>query len=112
MTSDEQLEGLLHKMRSVAPEYAKAKADRVYLEQFRKSKKAMLFRDAPSGTVADKENYAYSHAEYLQIIDGLREATKIEEELKIRLKAAELSVEIWRTQQANMRSEKQGYGAQ
>lgn len=85
--------------------YAKAKADRVFLEQFRKSKKALLYQDAPDGTVESKNCYAYAHQEYLELLQGLREAVEKEEKYKFELKAAELRIETWRTMQANQRKE-------
>ncbi len=48
-----------------AKAYAQAKAEVTYLEQYRKSKKAILFASAMGNTIADKESYAYSHPEYL-----------------------------------------------
>jgi len=38
-----------------APRYAKAKAERIYIEQYRKSLKAILFTESDSKTVADRE---------------------------------------------------------
>ena len=85
--------------------YAHAKSCRVYIEQYRKSKKAMLIQEAPKGTMLEKESFAYSHPEYLELLEGLREAVESEEKYKYELKAAELRVETWRTMQANMRKE-------
>jgi hypothetical protein len=98
------VEKALEHMRSQAANLAKAKADRIYLEQFRKSKKAMLFSECEDGTVAAKDNYAYAHPEYLEILDGLRAAVEAEETLKWKMTAAEAYVEVWRTQQANNRA--------
>ena len=50
-----------------------------------------------------REQYAYSHAEYLELIAGLREAVEIEEKLKWELTAAQIRVDVWRTEQANNR---------
>lgn len=86
-----------------APLYANAKASRVQLEEFRKSKKAILFQQAPSGSIADRENYAYSHQDYIALLDGLKNAVEDEETLRWQIEAARLSIEIWRTQQANNR---------
>ena len=105
------VEKALNYIRDKAGELAKAKADRVYLTEFRKSKKAILFNEAPDGTVQSKENYAYSHADYLQLLDGLKVAVELEEKLKFEMKAAELKFERWRTEQANQRMERKGYGA-
>lgn len=113
MISEESIEQELKGMREAAGRYAQAKANRTHLEQFRKSKKAILFQEAPDemgvgadsrrATVADRENYAYSHPEYIELLDALRVAVEEEERLKTRMTAAELMVEIWRTQQANAR---------
>lgn len=86
-----------------APKYAKAKADRVQLEEYRKSKKAILFQQAPAGSIADREAYAYAHEDYVQLLEGLKQAVEIEETLRWQIEAARLKVEIWRTQQANNR---------
>lgn len=87
-----------------AGEYAQAKGQRVYLEEFRKTKKAMLMLKSDGKAVADREAYAYAHPEYVEVIKGLQVATEAEEFLKFHLKAAELRVEIWRTQEASNRT--------
>lgn len=91
-----------------APLYAKAKATRVYLEEFRKSKKALLMRDAMlQGIEAAnaQEREAYAHPEYVELLHGLAEAIEIEETLKWKLEAARMRTDIWRTEQANARME-------
>lgn len=86
-------------------QYAQAKADRVHLEHFRKSKKALLMNACPEKAVAAREQYAYSHPEYIALLEGLREAVRVEEALRWRLTAAQLRVEVWRTQEASARAE-------
>ena len=113
MISEQAIEKELQGMRESAAKYAEAKANRTHLEQFRKSKKAILFQEAPDEmgtgsdsrrtTVADRENYAYSHPEYIELLDALKIAVEEEERLKCRMTAAELMCEIFRTQQANAR---------
>lgn len=107
MTHDESVERAIAFIRDKAKEFAHAKAQRVYLDEYRKSKKAFLMRAAPHDckTVADKENYAYAHHEYLQLLEGIRAAVEQEEQLKLIIKAAELKFEQWRTLQANNRAE-------
>ncbi len=87
-----------------AEAYAKAKANVTYLEQFRKSKKALLFNNSIGNTVADRENYAYSHQEYLAVLDGLREAVEEAERLRWMLVAAQARIDDWRTQEASNRN--------
>ena len=89
-----------------APAFAKSKAQRVYLEEFRKSKKALLMKDALTKGIEAanaQEREAYSHPEYLDLLKGLAEAIEIEEELKWKMEAARMRVDIWRTEQANER---------
>jgi hypothetical protein len=90
-------------IRENAPKYAQAKAQRVYLEQFRKSKKAILMGESQERTSAAKEMDAYAHPDYIALLDGLRVAVEAEETLKWQLTAAEAKIEIWRTESANNR---------
>lgn len=86
-----------------AEKYAGAKAQRVYLEEFRKSKKALLMNQSDEKTVNAREQFAYSHPEYISVIDGLKSAVEIEETLKWQQIAAQLRVEVWRSQEASNR---------
>jgi hypothetical protein len=86
-----------------AKAYAEAKANVTYLEQFRKSKKALLFASALGNTIADKEAYAYSHPEYIELLDGLKEAVAEAERLRWMLVAAQARIDVWRSQEASNR---------
>ena len=87
--------------------YAKAKSQRVYLEEFRKTKKALLMKEALiMGIEAAnaQEREAYAHPEYQELLKGLAEAIETEETLKWNLEAARMRTDIWRTEQANNRT--------
>lgn len=89
-----------------APLYAQAKADRVYLEQYRKTLKATLMQQAMMAghsAVIAQEREAYADPKYQTHLQGLREAVETEERLRWRMVAAEAAVEVWRTQSANER---------
>ena len=88
-----------------ARQFADAKAQRVYLEEFRKSKKALLMKQSIEGALGAQERDAYAHAEYVELLKGLKEAVAIEEKLRWDLIAAQARVDIWRTEQANLRLE-------
>ncbi len=113
MISQETVEKALDYMVKESRNLAKAKAERVYLENFRKSKFAMLFSEAPDvmgegdnsrrATVGDREAYAHKHPDYIALLEGLRAAIEKEETLRWRMKSAELKADVWRTQQANAR---------
>jgi hypothetical protein len=88
-----------------APKFAKAKSERVYLEEFRKSKKALLMGQSGESAANAQERYAYAHAEYLALLEGLKAAVEVEERLRWDLIAAQARVEIWRTESANNRAQ-------
>jgi hypothetical protein len=95
-------------IRDNAPAYAKAKAERVYLEEFRKSKKALLMRDAEIAghkSAAAQEREAYAAPEYLVVLDGLKAAVEQEESMRWLIVAAQAKIEVWRTIEANRRAE-------
>ncbi len=86
-----------------AEDYAAAKANVTYLEQYRKSKKALLIGSAIGNTVADGENYADAHPEYLAVLDGLKQAVEEAERLRWMLVAAQARIDVWRSQEASNR---------
>jgi hypothetical protein len=95
-------------IRDKAPAFGEAKAQRVYLEEFRKSKKALLMKDALTlGIEAAnaQEREAYAHPSYQQLIRGLAEAIEKEETLKWEIEAARLDIEIWRSREATNRNQ-------
>jgi hypothetical protein len=107
-------EQLIHRIRELAAEFAKAKSERVYLEHFRKSKLAILMKKAETlgyTTAAAQEREALSEDEYMTLLKGLAAATEIEERARYDLEAAKLAWETWRTRKADERAEKKSYGA-
>ena len=88
-----------------AEKFARAKSERVYIEHYRKSLKALLMKRSGETAIGAQEREAYAHSEMIALLDGLKAATEIEERLKWDITAATLRVEIWRTEQANNRAE-------
>ena len=89
---------------SNASKYARAKAERIHIEEFRKSKKALLMGQCVEKAVNAREQYAYSHPEYIALLDGLKAAVEVEESLRWAQIATQLRVEIWRSEQATNRA--------
>lgn len=87
-----------------ATKYAEAKAKRMYLEEFRKSKKALLMSECTEKHANAREQYAYAHPEYQQLLLDLRTAVEVEEQLRWHQIAAQLRVEVWRSQEASNRN--------
>lgn len=108
LITDQRAESAVMHIRTKAAEYASAKASRVYIEEYRKSKKALAMRDAElhgHTTSASQEREAYASEEYVELLSGLKAAVELEEKLRWEMVSAQLTVEIWRTQSANARME-------
>lgn len=88
-----------------AQEYADAKAARVFIEAFLKTVKAQLMSDSDEKTLGAQETFAYAHPRYVEQLNGLKAAVAKEEHLKYMLEAAKLRIEVWKTEQYNMRVE-------
>jgi hypothetical protein len=88
-----------------AGKYAAAKADRLWIEEFRKSKKALLMNECTEKAANAREQYAYSHPDYVELLAGYKAAIAIEEELKWQQIAGQLRVEVWRSQNASNRTQ-------
>jgi hypothetical protein len=90
-----------------AGNFAKAKSERVYLEEFRRVKRALLMKQAMEmgyESAVAQEREAYAHPEYQEVLRGLAVAIEQEETLRFMLKAAEMRSEVWRTESANERN--------
>jgi len=87
-----------------ASKFAQSKGTRVHLEEYRKSKKAILMSQE-EGTLGAKEMYAYAHPEYVALLMDIKQAIAEEEELKYKLEAAKLRVEVWKTEEYTKRVE-------
>jgi hypothetical protein len=87
--------------------YAKAKGELTYLEEFRKSKKALLMttimKDEKIKSVAAAEVRAYADVEYMELLKGIAAATEKAEGLRWGLVAAQARVDVWRSLEASNR---------
>jgi len=87
----------------IAPLYAKAKAERVYVENFLRSKKSILMKQSGEQSINAQERDAYANHEYLDLLEGLKEAVFSEETLRWKLIASEAAIEVWRSQESSNR---------
>lgn len=110
---ERNVEELLNDYREKASLYARAKAHRTYIEEFKKSKFAILMRQADKDgfkTAAAQEREAFASEDYRQLLDGLKAAVEEEERLRYDMKADEMQLEVWRTIRADERQERKVYG--
>jgi hypothetical protein len=110
----EKLERRLQELREQAKAFAEAEGDRIYLENFKASKLAILMKDVEARmgltTVAAQEREARAHPDYIQLLEALREATKIAEKNKWLLRISMRGSSLYQTEQAALRAEMQAYG--
>lgn len=93
----------LREMWRTGPKLAQAKANRVYLEEYRKTLKAVLMQQSDAKTAVDREADAYAHVDYFQHLQALRAAVEEEERLRWVMVTHSAAVEVWRSQSANER---------
>ena len=96
----------LRHMAHMAPQFAQARANRIYCEEYRKTLKARLMKQAlvdGHNTVNAQEREAYADEGYAQHLLAMQAAVEAEETLRWKLIAAEAAVEVWRSMEASNR---------
>ena len=87
-------------------DYAQAKANRIYVEEYRKTLKAELCKRALEmgyEAVNAQEREAYSHPDYKAHLTAIKQAVEAEERLRWMLVAAEARISVWRSLEASNR---------
>ncbi len=106
MIDDAKLEAALDWLRDNAPKAARARAERVYLEEWLPSLRAQLaakFIEAgDSAAAADLK--AKADTKYQTALKGLREAVEADELMRWHRTRADAVIEVWRSDQANQRA--------
>lgn len=88
-------------------EYAQAKAHLTYVEEYRKTLKALLMQQAmENGTksVSAAEIEAYADIKYQEHLTAIKEAVEAAEALRWHLVSAQARIDVWRSLEASNRS--------
>lgn len=104
MTEEERFQEL----DTLAEKFAAAQSMADHLGEFRKSKKALLMKDAEVNgikTAAIQEREAYAHKDYIDLLHGLKAATEQALSAKWKLEISRMRFEWARTKAANKRAE-------
>lgn len=96
-------EGAIQFMVDNAEAYADASADVARLENVMKATKAALMNASAASSAAMKECDALADQKYIDYIGKHAEAVRQQTYLKTKLKAAELTVDVFRTLEASNR---------
>ena len=105
MTEEIDIFRVLDYMRDHAAKYAKAKAERQYLENYRKTVKAQQMKKHLSLPVSAQEREAYASEEMIEVDKCIQAATEEEAKLYWLLSAAQVKADVWRSLQASQRAE-------
>jgi hypothetical protein len=103
--TDDDVQKALDRLRFQAGNAAKAKAERIYMEEFRKSIKASVMQKHLSLPVSAQEREAYNSEEYKRHLIVMRDAIEKDELCRWQMIAAQAVIEAWRTASANQRGE-------
>lgn len=103
MVSDASIEKLLDWLRDQAPAAAQARANRIYVEEYRKSLKASLMAEHKDKPLGVQEREAYADPRYIEHLTAIRAAVEQDERMRWMMTAADAKLEAWRTSSANER---------
>ena len=101
---EEEIHKAVAWLRDSAGLCAEAKATRIYLEAFSKSLKAILMSKHLALPISAQEREAYAHQDYQSHLKLMQQAIYEDERMKFFRASAEVKIEAWRTQQANIRA--------
>ena len=102
--TDDEIDKALDYLRDNARDAAQAKANRIYVEEFRKVVKAKLMKEHGSMSAVLQEREAYSDPRYVEHLEAIKQAVEIDEGHRFLRAAADAKIEAWRTQSSNSRA--------
>lgn len=105
MITDDDVDEALNFLKTNSEKAAKAKAHKVYTEEYRKSIKAEEMAKFSGIPVSAQEREAYRSPIYKQHLKAIEEAVYDDELARWKMIHATTLIEAWRTQNANRRGE-------
>lgn len=106
--SDKSINDAVDFLYTHGAKFAEARSHRVFLEEYRKSKKAMLMKaalsDGRAKSAAVAEIEAYADPAYIEVLKGLEAAVEAEETYRWGLVSAQSRIDVWRSQEASNRA--------
>ena len=102
--TDDEIDKALDYLRDNARDAAQARADRIYVQEYRKVLKAQLMKEHATMSAVLQEREAYSDPRYAQHLEAIRDAVMADEGHTFLRAAADAKIEAWRTQSSNTRA--------
>lgn len=106
MITEDDVNKALEWLVSSADKASEARANRQYLEDFSRTLKAEIMSEHIDEPVNAQERHAYSDGRYKTHLEGLKVAIKEDEKYRWYKEAAIAKIDVYRTQQANLRGVK------
>jgi hypothetical protein len=103
--TDADVEKAIDFLRFEANKAAEAKANRIYMTEFRKVVKANVMQKYINQPHTTQERNAYSDPEYKAHLELMKDAIQQDVFYEWKRGAAEATIEAWRTHNANKRGE-------
>lgn len=103
MVTDEEIERAVDWLRDNAEDCARARSERIFMEETRKRLKAVIMREHADKAIGSQEREAYADPRYLVHLEGMKEAIYRDEKLRLTRDAATAKIEFWRSLSANLR---------
>lgn len=102
--TDDDVEAALSGLFDHAGEAAKRRAERIYMEEYRKVVKAEEMAKSNETAVGAQERFAYASDNYKEHLDAMRIAIELDERARFKMQAFTATIEAWRTQESNLRA--------
>lgn len=103
MITDDEAEKAVDYIRDHAKSAARAKAERVYMEEYRKVVRSQIMRENKDQPLGAQEAIAQSDPRYDEHLKAMLHAIERDEYERWMLTAAEAKVSAWQTQSRNAR---------
>jgi hypothetical protein len=103
LISDDEINSVVCFLEQNADAAAKARAERIYAVEYRKSLKSLLMQEHGQGSIAQQERDAYADNVYIKHLIAIKEAVFNDEKAQFLREAAQAKLSAWQTQSANER---------
>ena len=104
MIDEKEVEAAVDWLRDTANEAAQKRAERLYLDEYRKVLRAKLMKQHMDLPVSAQEREALADPKYEEHLQALKIAIDEDEKMRFLRVAAEAKIEAWRSMNANHRA--------
>lgn len=102
--SESEVDKAVEFLRDSSDNSAKFRAERIYMEEYRKSLKALLMKKFLHLPVSAQEREAYAHEDYRRHIEIMATAIEKDERQRFLRESAKAKIDAWQTKSANLRA--------